>query len=81
MWLGLHLVYLVGFKNRLTTLLHWAVSFVGRARSERTVTEQQIFARQALEQLGGDFAPTLSPRPAPGRQPEPERRAGQEPPD
>ena len=63
MWLGIHLVYLVGFKHRLTTLLHWAVSFVGRGRSERTVTEQQIFARQALAQLGGDFTPTLSPRP------------------
>ena len=63
MWLGIHLAYMVGFKNRVTTLLHWAVSFVGRGRSERTVTEQQIFARQALEQLGEDFAPTLSPRP------------------
>ena len=80
MWLGLHLVYMVGFKNRLTTLLHWAVSFVGRGRSERTVTEQQVFARQALEQLGGDFAPTLSPRPGPEHQPEQEMRAGQEPP-
>jgi NADH:ubiquinone reductase (H+-translocating) len=63
MWLGVHLAYLVGFKHRLTTLLHWAVSFVGRGRSERTVTQQQIFARQALEQLGADFAPTLSPKP------------------
>ena len=63
MWLAVHLVYLVGFKNRLTTLLHWAVSFVGRGRSERVVTQQQIFARQALEQLGEDFAPTLSQRP------------------
>ncbi len=63
MWLAIHLVYLVGFKHRLTTLLHWAVSFVGRGRSERTVTQQQIFARQAFEQLGEDFAPTLSPRP------------------
>jgi NADH:ubiquinone reductase (H+-translocating) len=63
MWLGVHLAYLVGFKNRVTTLLHWAVSFVGRGRSERTVTQQQIFARQALEQLGADFAPTLSPKP------------------
>jgi NADH dehydrogenase len=61
MWLAVHLVYLIGFKNRLTTLLHWAVSFVGRGRSERVVTEQQIFARQALEQLGEDFAP-MSPR-------------------
>ena len=65
MWLVIHLVYLVGFKHRLTTLLHWAVSFVGRGRSERTVTQQQIFARQAIDQLGEDFAPTLSPRPGP----------------
>jgi NADH dehydrogenase len=62
MWLAVHLVYLIGFKNRLTTLLHWAVSFVGRGRSERTVTQQQIFARQALDQLGKAFSPTLTPR-------------------
>ena len=69
MWLAVHLVYLVGFKNRLTTLLHWTVSFVGRGRSERVVTEQQIFARQAIEQLGEDFAPTRSQRPRPGPPP------------
>jgi NADH dehydrogenase len=63
MWLGVHLVYLIGFKNRLTTLLHWAVSFVGRGRSERTVTQQQIFARQALDQLGDELFPTMSPPP------------------
>jgi NADH dehydrogenase len=51
MWLGLHLVYLTGFKNRVTALLHWTVSFVGRSRSERTATEQQIFARAALHRL------------------------------
>ena len=68
MWLGVHLVYLIGFKNRLTTLLHWAVSFLGRGRSERTVTHQQIFARQAIDQLGRDFSPTLSPQPPPGWQ-------------
>jgi NADH dehydrogenase len=62
-WLAVHLFYLIGFKNRLTTLLHWAVSFVGRGRSERTVTQQQIFARQALDQLGDDFSPTLLPQP------------------
>ena len=47
LWLGVHLFYLVGFKNRLTTVLHWAVSFVGRARSQRAVTVQQVFARTA----------------------------------
>jgi NADH dehydrogenase len=48
MWLVVHLIYLIGFKNRVTTLLHWAVTFIGRARSERVATEQQTFARLAM---------------------------------
>jgi NADH dehydrogenase len=49
MWLAIHLLYLVGFKNRLTTVLHWAVSFIGSGRSERVATEQQVLGRQALQ--------------------------------
>ena len=41
MWLALHLFYIVGFRSRVTTLLHWAVSFVGRGRAERTVVERR----------------------------------------
>jgi NADH:ubiquinone reductase (H+-translocating) len=48
MWLVVHLVYLVGFKNRFTALMHWLVSFIGRGRSERTVTLQQVFARTMM---------------------------------
>jgi NADH:ubiquinone reductase (H+-translocating) len=51
LWLVIHLVYLTGYKNRITAVLHWAVSFLGRGRSERTATEQQIFARSAIERL------------------------------
>jgi NADH dehydrogenase len=51
MWLGVHLFYITGFKNRVTALLHWSVSFLGRGRSERTTTEQQIFARMAMNRL------------------------------
>ncbi|WP_182524787.1 NAD(P)/FAD-dependent oxidoreductase [Nocardioides dongkuii] len=51
MWLALHLVYITGFKSRITALIRWAVSFIGRGRSERTTTEQQIFARSALARL------------------------------
>jgi NADH dehydrogenase len=54
-WLAVHLFYIIGFKSQLSTLMHWAVSFVGRDRSERTVTEQQVLARLALEYLGEDF--------------------------
>ena len=60
MWLALHLVYITGFKSRVTALLHWAVSFIGRGRSERTTTEQQIFARSALSRLKGGAADLVS---------------------
>ena len=52
MWLAVHLVYIIGFKNRLTTLLHWTVSFLGRGRAERTATQQQVAGRTALARLG-----------------------------
>ncbi|MGH3415067.1 MAG: NAD(P)/FAD-dependent oxidoreductase [Actinocrinis sp.] len=56
LWLVVHLMYLVGFKHRVTTVLHWAVSFVGRGRSERAVTAQQVFARGAIEQQAAQEA-------------------------
>jgi NADH dehydrogenase len=59
LWLAIHIVYIIGFKQRVTTLLHWAVSFVGRGRAERTTTEQQVFARTAIEDLGEEYAPRL----------------------
>ena len=59
MWLFIHLLYLIGFKQRVTTLLHWSISFVGRGRAERVVTRQQVVARRVLDTL----APTESGRP------------------
>jgi NADH:ubiquinone reductase (H+-translocating) len=53
MWLGVHLLYLVGFKNRVTTLLHWLVSFIGRGRAERVFTLQQTFGRLSLSEDEG----------------------------
>jgi NADH dehydrogenase len=50
-WLFIHIIYLIGFKNRITTLLHWTVSFIGRGRSERAVTVQQVYARTAMRRL------------------------------
>ena len=51
MWLAVHVMYLIGFKNRLTTMLHWAVSFIFRGRSQRTTTRQQIVARTLMARL------------------------------
>lgn len=50
-WLVIHLLYLIGFKQRVTTLLHWTISFVGRGRAERAITRQQVVARRALDTL------------------------------
>jgi len=50
-WLLIHIVYLIGFKNRVATLLHWTVSFIGNGRSERAVTTQQVYARMAMRRL------------------------------
>jgi NADH dehydrogenase len=55
LWLAVHLLYIVGFKSRVTTVLHWAVSFLGRGRSQRTATQQQVYGRLALEQAGPAF--------------------------
>jgi NADH dehydrogenase len=54
-WLVVHLMYIVGFKSRITTVLHWLVSFLGRGRSQRVATQQQVYGRLALEHLGPGF--------------------------
>jgi NADH dehydrogenase len=60
MWLVVHLVYLTGFKNRVSALMRWAVTFISNDRSERTTTEQQIFARAALARLRHGAADLVS---------------------
>jgi NADH dehydrogenase len=55
LWLVVHLMYIVGFKSRLTAVLHWMVSFLGRGRAERVATQQQVYGRLALEHLGSTF--------------------------
>ena len=47
-WLVVHLTFLTGFKNRISALFHWMISFFGRSRPERTITAQQVFARELL---------------------------------
>src|SRR3954447_24423563 len=52
-WLLIHIVYLIGFKNRVATLLHWTVSFIGNGRSERAVTTQPGSAPVAIRRARG----------------------------
>ncbi|MBI3216813.1 MAG: NAD(P)/FAD-dependent oxidoreductase [Mycobacterium sp.] len=50
-WLALHLIYLVGFKSKIVTIISWTVTFLGRNRGQLTITEQQAYARTRIEQL------------------------------
>jgi NADH dehydrogenase len=47
-WLLVHLVFLTGFKNRVTTVVHWTITFLGRARAERTIDTRHV----AIERRG-----------------------------
>jgi len=50
-WLFLHLVYLVGFKNRVSTLLSWMLTFTSNGRGQLATTSQMVYGRLALELL------------------------------
>jgi len=74
-WLFLHLLYLVGFKNRLSTLFSWTLTFTSNSRSQLTTTSQWVYARLAMnivekqmhspvsssEQLADELELALSP--------------------
>jgi NADH dehydrogenase len=49
LWLGVHLFWLTGFKNRFAVLANWVVAFLGHGRPQRAITAQQVFGRAALE--------------------------------
>ena len=50
-WLGLHLLYLVGHKNRFTTIITWSITFLGKGRGQLAITERWIYARLAMDEL------------------------------
>ncbi len=70
LWLAIHVLYLVGFKNRVTTVLHWAVSFIGRGRSQRTLTQLHLVERN----VAPPQIPTTRSSAGSGRQREPAPR-------
>jgi NADH dehydrogenase len=51
-WLLLHLLMIAGFKQRVSTLVRWALSFLSNGRAERVTTNQQLVGRLAMERLG-----------------------------
>src|SRR6187200_338915 len=79
MWLGVHLIYLTGFKNQIAAFMHWTITFLSNDRSQRTTTQQQVFARRALNRLPGGASELVSqPGGAADRRAELEERAAEE---
>jgi NADH dehydrogenase len=48
-WLLLHLVYLVGFRSKLTTVISWTTTFFTMNRGQLTITERQTRAHKPAE--------------------------------
>jgi NADH:ubiquinone reductase (H+-translocating) len=48
-WLLLHLVYLVGFKTKLTTFISWTTTFLTLGRGQLTITERQTLTQRPVE--------------------------------
>ena len=51
MWLFLHIVLLIGFRNRIYVLLDWGWAYLTRERSARLITGDAEELRNALEFL------------------------------
>src|SRR6516225_3274497 len=50
-WLLLHLLYLVGFRNRIAAMFAWGISFLGRTRGQMAITSQMVYARVVMNMM------------------------------
>jgi NADH dehydrogenase len=56
LWLGIHIVYLIGFANRLVVIIRWAWSFLTHGRGTRLITGEQL-----LPPIAEPEPPVLAP--------------------
>ena len=60
LWLWIHLIYLIGFANRLVVTIRWAWSFLTHGRGSRLIT-----GRPLLPPIEEPEPPAVPPAPAP----------------
>ena len=56
MWLFLHVLFLIGFRNRFAVLLSWFWAYLTRERSARLITGDAEDLRDAILFIGGETA-------------------------
>jgi NADH dehydrogenase len=64
-WLLIHLIFLVGFKNKVAVLIDWAYSYFAYKRGARLITDVAPIKQQGAEVAHKTLA---SPAPQPGAQ-------------
>ena len=68
MWLFLHVVFLIGFRNRIYVLLEWMWAYLSRERSARLITGNAEELRNALNFLEAEHSDTRIPEIIPAKQ-------------
>ena len=53
-WLLVHLVYLIGFQNRLLVFVRWTISFLTRGRGARLITAPPAADRPSMSAAGAE---------------------------
>ncbi|MCS4535058.1 NAD(P)/FAD-dependent oxidoreductase [Corynebacterium sp. HS2168-gen11] len=51
LWLVVHVMFLVGFRNRLTSIISWGINALSRKRWNLATTRQQLHGRNGLQKL------------------------------
>src|SRR5207237_10786643 len=79
-WLFIHILFLIGFRNRLIVMIQWAWSYFTYERGARLITGDTRLpswtgrSRQALDKEKGDSPPASNP--AADKAPPPKNRPG-----
>ena len=61
LWLGLHIFFLIGFRNRIIVVLEWFWAYLTRERSARLITGDAEELRNAMRFITADATPTPAP--------------------
>lgn len=62
MWLFLHVIFLIGFRNRIYVLMEWFWAYLSRERSARLITGDADELKEALQFLAGPSLPSGAKR-------------------
>ena len=51
LWLVVHVMFLVGFRTRITSIVSWGINALSRNRWNLAATRQQLYARAAMHEV------------------------------